>query len=135
MNREEADTDSTARLADLYSAYSVGLDTADTTLFLSCFTDDAVLESPSRTVRGHDELRAWTSLSRPGVVHMSFNVLVLEESDRDISSRADWVTYEAGETLSTGTYRDPVRVDERGVLRFSSRVISYTWRRTPPRPG
>ncbi|WP_369138006.1 nuclear transport factor 2 family protein [Modestobacter versicolor] len=126
---------STARLVDLYSAYAVGLDTADTRLFLSCFTDDAVLESPARTVRGHEELTAWMSLSRLGVVHHSFNVLVLEEFDQGISSRADWVTYEAGETLSTGTYRDTVRVDGQGVPRFSRRVITYTWRRTPPTPA
>ena len=126
---------STARLIDLYTAYAVGLDTADAALFLGCFTEDAVLESPSRTVRGHEELLDWTTLSRRGVVHHSFNVLALGESDGEIAARADWVVYEAGETLSTGTYSDTIRTDERGVPRFSSRVITYTWRRTPPLPG
>ena len=126
---------STARLIDLYTAYAVGLDTADTALFLGCFTEDAVLESPSRTVQGHEELLAWTRLSRRGVVHHSFNVLALGEFDGEITGRADWVTYEAGETLSTGTYSDRIRTDEQGVPRFSSRVITYTWRRTPPPQG
>ena len=127
-------TDFTPGLLALYTAYAVGLDTADSELFLSCFEQDAVLESPARTVRGHEELLAWTSLSRRGVVHQSYNVLVLGRTDLGLSSRADWLTYEAGETLSSGTYRDIVRVDEHGVPRFRSRVITYTWRRTPPLP-
>ena len=120
---------STMELLDLYTAYSVGLDNQDRDLFLSCFTQDAVIESPAQTARGHDEISAWMALTPDGFLHHSFNILVVEASGLDTVCRADWLVYDTGAAISRGIYRDMVRNDGSGGLRFSKRVITRTWRR------
>lgn len=119
-------------LMALYSAYSVAIDALDGDSLVSCFSEDAQIQSPVRVVNGHEEIREWMLLSRPGLLHQYSNLLILEQSATKIVSRADWTVHEAGEVISTGTYRDEVRREADGDLRLSKREIVYTWRRVAP---
>lgn len=121
----------TAELTDLYTAYSVAFDSLDPVALEKCFTQDAVIDSPVRAARGMEEILNWMALSRLGVVHQSFNIMVVGDSGSDIRCRANWHIYEAGALIATGTYQDVVRRSGDGGLRFQKRSIIFSWSLAP----
>ncbi|WP_461175311.1 nuclear transport factor 2 family protein (plasmid) [Arthrobacter sp. Z1-9] len=123
---------SMSQLITLYSRYCVGIDSMDSELFTTCFTEDAVIESSAGTVQGHDEIRKWMRLSRAGLLHQFSNIVLIEESGPSAVCRADWIIIDAGAIIAVGSYADVVQTDDRGVSRFRKRSIQYTWRKDQP---
>lgn len=126
---------SMSQLITLYSRYCVGIDSMDSELFTTCFTEDAVIESSAGTVQGHHEIREWMQLSRAGLLHQFSNVVVIEESGANAVCRADWMIIEQGAIIAVGAYADVVHTDDKGISRFRKRSIRYTWRKNQPSTG